>query len=136
MSPKRKQANLSRVRKILHGGVQREDSDDELGDEDLPWEWVYSAELDGPRRAAPGREQYKVGAKMGSFNIGIGDCVLIKGEGLQGEAYVGMICEFEEEKMEGSGGVEKMANVMWFSTEFEVKNKEKKRLDHLPVSPS
>ncbi|RPA91008.1 P-loop containing nucleoside triphosphate hydrolase protein, partial [Choiromyces venosus 120613-1] len=117
--------NLTRVRKILHG-VQREDSDDELGDEDLPWEWIHSGD--------PKVGDTKVGAKMGQFNIGIGDCVLIKGEGLQGEAYIGMICEFDEEerKLEDGGGVEMMANVMWFSTEFEVKNREKKRVDYLP----
>lgn len=139
MSPKKRQANISRVRKILHGGVRREDSDDELGDEDLPWEWVYSAEPESLEEVGQeeigGQRRYKVGANMGSFNIGIGDCVLVKGEGLQGEAYVGMICEFEEEKrLEDGGGVEMMANVMWFSTEFEIKNKEKKRRDYLPVS--
>ncbi|RPA98322.1 P-loop containing nucleoside triphosphate hydrolase protein [Choiromyces venosus 120613-1] len=103
---KKKQPNLTRVRKILHG-VQREDSDDELSDEDLPWEWIYSGD---PK---------------------VGD---MKGEGLQGEAYIGMICEFDEEerKLEDGGGVEMMANVMWFSTEFEVKNREKKRVDYLP----
>nr|AIU38082.1 hypothetical protein [Tuber borchii] len=52
-----------------------------------------------------------------------------------------MICEFDEEgKIEDGGGVEMMVNVMWFSTEFEVKNKEKKRMDYLPnelyVNPS
>ncbi|RPA98233.1 P-loop containing nucleoside triphosphate hydrolase protein [Choiromyces venosus 120613-1] len=90
---KKKQPNLTHVHKILHG-VQREDSDDELSDEDLPWEWIHSGD---PK---------------------VGD---MKGEGLQGEAYIGMICEFDEEerKLEDGGGVEMMANVMWFSTEFE-----------------
>ncbi|RPA99258.1 P-loop containing nucleoside triphosphate hydrolase protein [Choiromyces venosus 120613-1] len=122
---KKKQPNLTRVRKILHS-VQCEDSDDELGDEDLPWEWIHSGD--------PKVGDTKVGAKMGQFNIGIGDCVLIKGEGLQGEAYIGMICEFDEEerKLEDGGGVEMMVNVMSFSTEFEVKNREKKRVDYLP----
>lgn len=131
---KKKQPNINRVRKILHG-VQREDSDDELGDEDLPWEWIYPEEPEVVDPAIADQGRSRIGAKMGQFNIGIGDCVLIKGEGLQGEAYVGMICEFDEErgKIEDGGGVEMMVNVMWFSTEFEVKNKEKKRMDHLPV---
>ncbi|PWW79954.1 P-loop containing nucleoside triphosphate hydrolase protein [Tuber magnatum] len=130
--PRKKRANINRVRKILHG-VQREDSDDELGDEDLPWEWIYSPEPGAVDSAIADRGGSKVGARMGQFNVGIGDCVLIKGEGLQGEAYVGMICEFEEEGgIEDGGGPEMMANVMWFSTEFEVKNREKKRMDYLP----
>lgn len=131
---KKKQPNINRVRKILHG-VQREDSDDELGDEDLPWEWIYPKEPEVVDPAIADQGRSRIGAKMGQFNIGIGDCVLIKGEGLQGEAYVGMICEFDEEegKIEDGDGVEMMANVMWFSTEFEVKNKEKKRMDYLPV---
>ncbi|KAG0138536.1 P-loop containing nucleoside triphosphate hydrolase protein [Tuber indicum] len=137
---KRKQPNINRVRKILRG-VQREDSDDELGDEDLPWEWIYSGEPGVVDPAIADQGRIKIGARMGQFNIGIGDCVLVKGEGLQGEAYVGMICEFGEEgRIEDGGGVEKMANVMWFSTEFEVKNKEKKRMDYLPnelyINPS
>ncbi|RPA92470.1 P-loop containing nucleoside triphosphate hydrolase protein [Choiromyces venosus 120613-1] len=109
---KKKQPNLTRVRKILHS-VQCEDSNDELGDEDLPWEWIHSGD--------PKVGDAEVGAKMGQFNIGIGDCVLIKGEGLQGEAYIGMICEFDEEerKLEDGGGVEMMVNIMSFSTEFE-----------------
>ena len=62
--------------------------------------------------------------------------MLIKGEELQGEAYVQMICEFdkeEEEKIEERDGVEMIANVMWLFTEFEVKDKEKKWMDYLPV---
>lgn len=139
----RKTTSISRARKLLRG-VVREDSDDELGDDDIPWEWVYSTEPDSfdqvGRTEINGKKREIVAARMGNaFGVAIGDCVFIKGEGLQGEAYVGMICEFKEEQRRedggggGSGG-EMMANVMWFSTEFEVKNKEKKRMDFLPVS--
>ena len=66
---------------------------------------------------------------MGSFDVQIGDCVLIKGEGLKGEAFVGMAVEFEMDK-----GV-MMANIMWFSTQSEISDKKKtKRTDALPVS--
>lgn len=137
----RKTTSISRARKLLRG-VVREDSDDELGDDDIPWEWVYSAEPDSfdqvGRAEINGKKREIVAARMGNaFGVAIGDCVFIKGEGLQGEAYVGMICEFSEEQRRedgGGGGGEMMANVMWFSTEFEVKNKEKKRMDFLPVS--
>lgn len=147
----RKTTSISRARKLLRG-VVREDSDDELGDDDIPWEWVYSAEPDSfdqvGRAEINGKKREIVAARMGNaFGVAIGDCVFIKGEGLQGEAYVGMICEFKQEEEEGEGrggenggdggsggsGGEMVANVMWFSTEFEVKNKEKKRMDFLPV---
>ena len=67
---------------------------------------------------------------MGSFDVQIGDCILIKGEGLKNEAYVGMACEFEE----GEDEDDMMCNVMWFSTESEIRSGTKKRTDFLPVS--
>ncbi|KAA8897854.1 origin recognition complex subunit 1 [Sphaerosporella brunnea] len=114
---KRNSTALSKARDRLRG-VLREDSDDELGDEDLPWEWIRSA--NGKRI---------IGAKMGTFDVQIGDCILIKGEGLKGEAYVGMACEFypdneDEENM--------LCNVQWFSTESEIRPGAKKRTDFLP----
>ncbi|KAL7273871.1 Origin recognition complex, subunit 1 [Rhizina undulata] len=129
---RRSSTTLSRARKLLRGvGVEREDSDDELGYEDLPWEWIYS----------PSSPTTPIGAKMGHFDVQIGDCVLVKGEGLQGEAYVGMVVEFLDEERGGlPGETEMMVNVMWFSTEFEVKNATKKRMDYLPnelyINPS
>ena len=113
---KRRTSALSKARDRLRG-VIREDSDDELGLEDHPWEWVYS----------PTAKHRIVGARMGSFDVHIGDCLLIKGEGLKGEAYVGMACEFAHSK-EGM-----MCNVNWFSTESEVRRGGKKRGDFLPV---
>ena len=64
---------------------------------------------------------------MGTFECQIGDCVLLKAEGA-GEAWIGLICDFQDDE-EG----EKAANFMWFSTEREIRNKEKKRRDFLPV---
>ncbi|RPA85870.1 P-loop containing nucleoside triphosphate hydrolase protein [Ascobolus immersus RN42] len=128
-------SKAERARALLHGGVPREDSDDELGDEDLPWEWIYEEiEIVVPkpkrqkRNAKPETEKVIeiVGAKMGSFECRLGDCLLIKGEGLQGEAFVGLAAEF----LESENG-EKMCKVMWFSTEFEIKNQKKKRMDYL-----
>ncbi|KAL1883863.1 hypothetical protein VTK73DRAFT_7651 [Phialemonium thermophilum] len=71
---------------------------------------------------------------MGSFKCYLGDTVLLKAEG-SNEAWVGIICEFIEED-DG----DKAANFMWFSTEKEIRNKEKKRQDFYPnelyISPS
>lgn len=140
-APPKKKSNIGQARKLLKG-VIREDSDDELGDEDLPWEWIYASSEDGdafdrgsPSNTPSGNQRVQrkpqsqriIGARLGHrFDCRIGDCLLIKGEGLSGEAYVGMACEFTDEDSE------MQCNVMWFSTGFEVKNKNK-RHDHLPV---
>jgi origin recognition complex subunit 1 len=146
-----------RARQYLRtGGVIREDSDDELGDEDLPWEWIFDeststehighvdedeeeAITDTPSRSGRKRkvasrgsktgEPAILGARMGSFECRVGDTVLLKAEG-NNEAWVGIICEFMEEE-DG----EKVANFMWFATEKEIRSKEKKRTDFVPVGP-
>lgn len=134
----------------------REDSDDELGLDDIPWEWIYhnaeeesegsdgsdleddlSAEQLVPtvstvkkRRVSKcSRRQATpiIGARMGSFECRIGDCVLLKADS-NNEAWVGLICEFRQDEEHGMS-----ANFMWFSTEKEIRNKGKKRMDFLPV---
>lgn len=130
--PKHGSTKAERARQYLReGGVAREDSDDELGLEDHPWEWIYSKD---PAKRAKNAPEI-IGARMGEFRCMIGDCVLLKAEG-NGEAWIGLICNFEEYEEEDG----KVANFMWFSTEKEIRNKQKKRTDHLPnevyVTPS
>ncbi|KAL8654796.1 MAG: hypothetical protein Q9210_001288 [Variospora velana] len=130
--PQKPLTKVEKARQYLHrGGVLREDSDDELGLEDHPWEWIYSTETDN-EDAEPDQI---VGARMGDFQCAIGDCCLLKAEGTN-EAWVGIICAFEEDYEDG----EKGANFMWFSTEKEIRNKQKKRTDALPnevyITPS
>ncbi|KAL9031717.1 MAG: hypothetical protein Q9196_000265 [Gyalolechia fulgens] len=125
-------SKAERARQYLHGGgVLREDSDDELGLEDHPWEWIYSS-VTGHDDTEHGRI---TGARMGGFQCAVGDCCLLKAEGTN-EAWVGIICAFEEDEEDG----EKAANFMWFSTEKEIRNKQKKRTDALPnevyITPS
>lgn len=133
-------------------GVSREDSDDELGSDDLPWEWIYEGEAPAERRSRSGsndddgeddddddgtgeRKRRKVtgnkivGAHMGTFECRVGDCVLLKAEG-SNEAWVGLICEFVDDE---DGDM--AANFMWFSTEQEIRNKDKKRTDFYWVCP-
>ena len=116
-------SSKSRIaKKILTGaGVSREDSDDELGVDDLSWEWIFSNERGNVRKI--------VGARFGSFTCMVGDCVLLKAEGYK-EAWVAVICEFFEDD---SNDAEKSANFMWFSSDKEIRNREKKRTDALKV---
>lgn len=118
-------------------GIVREDSDDELGLDDHPWEWVYADSNQTPqtqngtasrkrKRTVEGKQEI-IGARMGSFHCSVGDTVLLKAEGT-GEAWVGIICGFLEDD-EG----DKVADFMWFSSEREIRNKQKKRTDNVWV---
>ena len=177
-SPSRVQSSTksARARRLLtRGQLSRADSDDELGFEDHPWQWVYeknelstagrngtgdssgdqteddAATLTSRRRTKPlqltsrSHDQEIIGAKMGSFECKIGDCVLLKAEGDGNRAWVGIICEFgEDENDEMSAHV--MCRCRWsglqatclqyigFSSEQEIRNKHKKRSDFLIVS--
>ncbi|KAI4164769.1 MAG: hypothetical protein LQ342_001744 [Letrouitia transgressa] len=76
-----------RARRYLSGGgIIREDSDDELGLDDHPWEWIYSDTADNKYKDDP----RIIGARMGGFECRIGDCCLLKAEG-NNEAWVGII---------------------------------------------
>ncbi|PHH91748.1 hypothetical protein CDD83_10452 [Cordyceps sp. RAO-2017] len=142
----------SRYKQASSFGGGGGDSGDELASDDQPWEWIYNVEepvhgdgggggggggqSDRKRRKVSGTKI--VGARMGrpgGFECRVGDCVLLKAEG-SNEAWVAMICEFVEDDGEG----EKAANFMWFSTEKEIRNKNKKRTDfysnELYISPS
>lgn len=162
--PVQSSAKAARARRLLtRGQLPREDSDDELGFEDHPWQWMYEENEYPPsggnstgdgdqmeddtsapasrRRSKPLRltsesyDQKIIGAKMGSFECKIGDCVLLKAEGEGNRAWVGIICEFGEDEND-----EMSAHVMWFSSEQEIRNKHKKRSDFLPnelyITPS
>ncbi|OCK83268.1 origin recognition complex subunit 1 [Lepidopterella palustris CBS 459.81] len=146
MAPARKLSKAEKARQLLSGcGVLREDSDDELGIDDLPWEWIYEEQDEGqndaqsktskgertvtPRKrkaAVFSSEKRIVGARMGNFQCKLGDTVLLKAEGNQ--AWVGIICELFDGDDEED---EKMAKFMWFSSEKEIRNKSKRRDDCL-----
>ena len=119
-------------------GVVRDDSDDELGIDDLPWEWICEAstpaatseQSEVSRKRKHVSQQRIVGARMGNFECQLGDCVLLKAEGGSNEAWVGIINEFLDEDEDG----QKAANFLWFSTEKEIRNNNKKRADFLRAS--
>ena len=132
-SGKLNETKAERARRYLTGGgVVREDSDDELGLDDHPWEWIHSTEpQDNGEDSEEGNNTTKIiGARMGAFECRIGDCVLLKAEGAN-EAWIGIICDFQEEDDR-----EKAANFMWFSTQKEIRNKQKKRTDFTQVCTS
>ncbi|KAF2189770.1 P-loop containing nucleoside triphosphate hydrolase protein, partial [Zopfia rhizophila CBS 207.26] len=135
-----KRTRIEQARQYLtRGAVFREDSDDELGYEDHPWEWIYKPtdEADdgsqNTQKATPQKRKATpssigrriVGARMGNFQCKLGDTVLLKAEGSQ--AWVGIICEFFDDEED-----EKMAKFMWFSSEREIRDKSTKRTDFLP----
>ncbi|KAF4451033.1 origin recognition complex subunit 1 [Fusarium austroafricanum] len=118
-------------------------SDDELTDEELSWEWIYNSTPTTERGDEPQSDRKRrkvtgdriVGARIGQFECRIGDTVMLKADG-SNEAWIALICEFVEDDGEG----EKAANFMWFSSEREIRNKDKKRTDYYPnelyISPS
>ena len=158
--PSSRASTASRSRQYLtKGGIAREDSDDELGLEDHPWEWIYAPPTTDSaaapslvstktRNASSSSSAAIVGARMGDFECRVGDCVLLKAEG-NNEAWVGLVCEFahedddEREEAAGSNGEGSdsetdeeskgmVANFMWFSTDREIRNERKRRGDALP----
>lgn len=126
MPPRRKRTKIEQARHILSGGgVQRDDSDDELGQEDHPWEWIYEGS---------GKNQAIVGARMGSFDCYLGDIVLLQAPS-KNEAWVAMLCGFFEGETEDDDGelvAEKQATMLWFAGEKEIRSKNK-RTDFLPL---
>lgn len=119
MPPKRRRTKLEQARRALAGGsVSREDSDDELGTDDLPWQWIYDE----------GSKRQIVGARMGSFEVYAGDCVLLKAPG-GNEAWVAILCDFSEGEIEDEDGdieVQKKATMLWFSSEKEITGRSKR----------
>ncbi|KAG4418266.1 hypothetical protein IFR04_008624 [Cadophora malorum] len=149
LTPRQKLADKAeRARKLLAGAtLRRDDSDDELGTDEYPWEWIYAKnwkqsqddeeESDEEKSAmTPKKRKARnaarsqggiIGAKMGTFRCKVGDTVLLKAEG-QNQSWVGIIQQFLEEE-DG----EKSANFLWFANEKEIRPqlKEKKRSDFL-----
>ncbi|SMR42717.1 unnamed protein product [Zymoseptoria tritici ST99CH_1E4] len=124
MPLRKKRTKLEQARHILSGGVVREDSDDELGLEDHPWEWIYE---NGSKKGTI------VGARMGSFECRLGDTVLLKAPS-NNEAWVAILHEFTEGEIEEDDGevvMEKQATMLWFASEKEIRSKNK-RTDFLP----
>lgn len=147
--PKRKRTRNQELARLwlTKGGVFHEDSDDELGCEDLPWEWIYEESGDNSDHETPkkpGRQRSKaslkkkiIGARMGSFECRLGEVILLKSPE-PGKDWAGIICEFLEEKDEDGTEADnlqpiKSANLMWFASPDEfISTKNKKRSDALP----
>lgn len=138
---------------MTKGGLVRDDSDDELGDEDHPWEWIYDTNdndkngdegtqntedvtRSGRRRSSrpnPKRRQRIIGARMGPFECKLGQVVLLKSPE-PGKDWVGIITEFvEEDDDEAEDEKIKSANIIWFASPDEfMSTRNKRRADALP----
>ncbi|RGP73640.1 origin recognition complex subunit 1 [Fusarium longipes] len=118
-------------------------SDDELAGDEPTWEWIYNSTPTTERSDDPQSDRKRrkvvgdriIGARIGQFECRIGDALMLKADG-SNEAWVALICGFVEDDGEG----EKAANFMWFSSEREIRNTDKKRTDFYPnelyLSPS
>ena len=117
----------------LPSGSRLDKSDDELGHQYHPWVWIYD---DAEAESNPNREKCSrkhtrpcnhriIGASTGSFHCSVGDTVLLRADS-SNEAWVAIVCDFIEEDDDG----EMAAEFMWFSSEKEIRNKDKKRTDY------
>lgn len=141
---------------MTKGGIVRDDSDDELGEEDFPWEWILEKNPDTRKPEAEGSPQLNdgedtpprrssrrgsnrrrkiIGARMGSFECRLGQVVLLKSPE-PGKDWVGIITEFveeEDEEVEEGEELVKSANIMWFASPDEfMSTRNKRRTDALP----
>lgn len=130
---------------LTTANIHRDDSDDELGAEDLPWEWIYDVEADEsqgvilddeesqtPSRRRGSRKKKIVGARTGPFECRLGQCVLLKSPEA-GKDWAGIICEFLEEEDEEEEEMVKSVNIMWFVSPQEfMSTRHKRRTDALP----
>ena len=146
----KKPGSKQRRKWLTKGGFAREDSDDELGDDDLPWEWVYSDDTtikaqedeqdvgNTPSRkrkssatSSSSRKVVIIGAKMGTFSLKIGDTVLLKSPE-QGKDWAGIICAFSD--VDDDDEEEMCAHIQWFCSPEELSGGKnfKPRSDVLP----
>ncbi|KAJ5091816.1 ATPase AAA-type [Penicillium alfredii] len=148
LSQRRGNARQRAQQWVTKGALVRDDSDDELGDEDHPWDWIYDAEAETKDEADDGipekasrrrssrplqKKRTIVGARMGSFECRLGQVILLKSPE-PGKDWVGIITEFvEEEDEEDEGEIIKSANIMWFASPDEfLTTRNKRRPDALP----
>lgn len=116
--------------------VTRESSEDSAESEEVEWEWIYNTEQaqlgedEGDRKRRKVTASSKIiGARYGDFECRVGDTVMLKADGSNG-TWVAIICDFREDA-ENEGMA---ANFMWFLTEKEILNKDRKRKDFYWVS--
>ncbi|KAL5339826.1 putative origin recognition complex subunit Orc1 [Aspergillus crustosus] len=146
-SRSRKRDALKRAEQwMTKGGIFRDDSDDELGEEDLPWEWVYDTDpatsletilenSEGTPKSARRRSRQTrrtiIAARMGTFECKVGEIVLLKSPE-PGKDWVGIITDFVEED-DGDEDSVKSANIMWFASPDEfISTRNRRRADALP----
>lgn len=120
------------------GGLSREDSDDELGYEDHPWEWIYAdgTEQDATapsrkRKASDMLREKRIikGARMGTFTVVVGDAVLLKSPE-QGKDWAGLICAFSDTNEDDEE--EMCAHIQWFCAPDELLSGSSRKSKNVP----
>lgn len=120
----------------LPAGEAVSDHDQSSTDEaDAEWQWI-TAPAPTPSRPESARKRKRdgdreriIGASRGDAEYHIGDCVLLRADG-QADSWVAIISDFVERDEDG----DQAANFLWFANEKEIRNKNRKRTDFLPVS--
>ncbi|KAI0165964.1 P-loop containing nucleoside triphosphate hydrolase protein [Xylariaceae sp. FL1272] len=97
-------------------------------DHEHEWEWIYNADAATQSgRARRETTRHIVGARHGSFQCRVGDCVLLKADA-SNHPWVAIITAFVESDDEG----DMAADFLWFSSDTEIRNGPRKRHDFLP----
>lgn len=119
-------------KRAFSAAVASEASDDNSEAEELSWEWLYSTEPDNGEKGDGDRKRRRVsasskivGARYGDFECRVGDTVMLKAGDVSNGTWAAIICDFREDGETG----EMSANFMWFLTEKEIRNTERKRKD-------
>ncbi|KAL7794575.1 P-loop containing nucleoside triphosphate hydrolase protein [Trichoderma ceciliae] len=130
-------------KRALSTAAAREGADDVSESEEITWEWIYSSDPSEHGEDGEGNRKRRrvasnpkiVGARYDDFECRVGDTVMLKADGSNG-SWVAIIRDFQED----NGNGEMAANFLWFLTEKEIPNKERKRKDfywnELYISPS
>jgi len=131
MPPRKKQPATKdqSSKRYLTGATSRreEDSDDQSGDEDEPWSWIYAdiragddadnedtnTESGNGRQNRKTQEKKIIGARHGEFRCKVGDCVALKHEGSEG--WAGIIRNFSLHGEDMDMGADIMCKVRCFS---------------------
>lgn len=130
---KKRSTKVHEARRLLSGAAPYEENfEDELALDNPSWTWIYTQQSS----VESNNQQLKariIGARRGRFQCKLGDALLLKAS--HDVSWVALLCGFStNEKKAADGGDETLAHFMWLSAPDEIRNRNKRRTDALPVS--